>query len=190
MNEDGYTLVEMMAALAMIGLAIGGVAESAHAVKLIQTATVRSLGQDQTLARAQRGLARLFESEGPFRSDDAVAFTGGAAAFDFDCGAPARCGASLSPHGDDTTLTLAGPGGSHDRVVLRGLRGASFAYHDLEGQRAAWPPSGQRRSLRSVTLASASSPQATAIATARVWVEQAPDCAFDPIMEDCRSRVR
>ncbi len=92
--------------------------------------------------------------------------------------------------GADTRLVVAGRGGVNDTVLLRGLTGARFAYLDRAGSEVAWPPAAdERRSLRAVTLAATSAHGPIAIAAERLWIEQPPDCAFDPILEDCRSRA-
>ena len=59
MSSAGYTMVEVLVAVAILGLAMAGVAESARAIRLIQSAAIERIQQDGALDRARRALDRL-----------------------------------------------------------------------------------------------------------------------------------
>ncbi len=182
-GEDGYTLVEMLAALAILGLAMTGLAESMNAIRLTQGAAARAIGGDQTLARAGRGLSRVLDGQGPFRSGDgARGLTGQATAFGYVCG-KARCGARLTAAGTGALLVLSGPNGWSDTAPLPGVRTARFVYDDGPERLDVWPPAPDHSGvLRSVTILADDAP----VASTRLWIQQAAACAFDSITADCR----
>ncbi len=186
MSEDGYTLVEMLAALAIIGFALSGLLESLNAIRLTQAGAARGVNDAQSLARARRDLGRLFQGQGPFRSDDKAGLTGDAGALAFACG-KGRCTARLVADGKDSRMMLAGPEGWTDTAPLPGVAAARFVYVDAKGQIDAWPPVDQhRRMLGSVAVLAGPGGDAAAVASTRMWLDEAPDCQFDPIAEDCR----
>lgn len=185
MNDAGYTATESLAALAILGLALGGLASGIHVVSRAQSATSNVLTSAVSERAAADELTRLMRGRGPFRSDHAGGFAGASDAFSFPCGAR-RCGARVA--GD--ALVVAGPDGM-ERVVRRlGPAPLAFAYVGGQGTVADWPPppppppAQQWQVLQSVLLSSAESGRS--IGAIRVWVEQAADCEFDPVIQDCR----
>lgn len=185
MSEDGYTLVEMLAALAILGLALAGMAESVHALMLVQTSSARSISDREATERVRRGLLHLVSGQGPFRSKDASGLSGDRTALGFTCGDGSRCGARLTADGAGARLDLWGPGGWRDAVALRVPGGGRFAYGDADGFSQTWPPSTeQARRLTGIAVVSATG--AEPIALVRLWRDQGLDCQFDPILEDCR----
>ncbi len=188
MNDAGYTLVEMLAALFIIGLAIAGLAEGMAAIGKSQSAATSLLVTQRAGARADRDLVQLFQGQGPFRSDDPASVTGGRSRLAFACGARS-CSAGVLPRGNDAVLAVSGLDGWRDAVLLPGARDARFAYVDDAGQHSAWPPpgDGERRKVRAVMVVTGPSGAPSAVAGARLWIDQAPDCAFDPILGDCRA---
>ena len=187
MTDAGYTLVEMLAALAILGLALGGMAESAHALRMLQTGAATDLSVEDGRARAMRGLERVFDGQGPFRSDDPGGLAGGAAALHFDCGAAAPCTAQLTRSAGAQQLLVRDRRGWSDAVRLPGLGEAHFVYGDQQGSSEAWPPKpGRRRTLQTVALVSNTRRITMPVVVARLWREQAATCAFDPIVGDCR----
>ena len=184
MSDGGYTLVEMLAAMAILSLAIGGIAESAHVISLLQRAAARSVRQGQSLAYAQRRFQRLFEGQGPFRSFDAAGLVGSDEQLSFPCGTPRPCRARLANSPDGAVLTLETPGGP-SAVPLAGLRDVHFRYGDTDGGRGTWPPGDRAaRTLTSISVVTRST--SVPVLAAKVWREQSVDCAFDLIMADCR----
>ena len=185
MSEDGYTLVEMLAALAILGLALAGMAESVHALMLVQTSSARSISDRAATDRVRRGLVHLVAGQGPFRSKDVSGLSGDRTALGFDCGDGAKCGARLSASGPGARLDLWGPGGWRDAVRLHVPGGARFAYGDADGFSEGWPPATTRtRRLTAIAVVSVTGGEP--IALVRLWRDQGLDCQFDPILEDCR----
>ncbi len=187
MSDDGYTLVEMLAALAIIGFALSGLLESLNAIRLAQAGAVRGVSEAQNLARARRDLGRLFQGQGPFRSDDKAGLTGDAGMLTFVCG-KGSCTAKLVADGKDSRLVLAGPAGWVDTAPLPGVSAARFVYVDAKGQMDAWPQADEQpRMLASVGVLAGPGENAAALASTRLWLDEAPDCQFDPIAQDCRT---
>jgi prepilin-type N-terminal cleavage/methylation domain-containing protein len=187
MNEDGYTLVEMLAALAIIGLAMAGLAESARALRLLQQGVLRSVQAQQAGERAGRDLQRLFASQGPFRSKNAAGLSGGRAKLEFPCAGGGSCGARLTTNGGTARLELAGDGWRD--VLALPASSASFVYVDAEGGAQDWPPSTSAPPTL-VALAVIATRGAQPIAQVRLWRDEAFDCQFDPIAVDCREAAK
>ena len=69
--EAGYTLADMLAALVVVGLAIGGLGQGVHVISRQQAATTAAIDRSADGAAVRDALAR-FLSSGP----DAAALTG------------------------------------------------------------------------------------------------------------------
>jgi prepilin-type N-terminal cleavage/methylation domain-containing protein len=186
-GEQGYTLVEMLAAMAILGLAIGGLAESVHAIGRAQAHAAAALREDQALGQARRSLERLLAAAGPFRADDPDAFDGGGRQLSFACG-QARCAARLN----GSVLRVRGEAGAGADVPLPEGRRARFLYVDSRGRTSeAWPSPDPARldrpsRLAAVSIVAAGGPAAPALATAALLVDEPVDCAFDAVGGDCR----
>jgi prepilin-type N-terminal cleavage/methylation domain-containing protein len=187
MNEDGYTLTEMLAALLMIGLAVGGLSQGLRVIGLLQGATGRALGEERGLRAAKTGLEHLLGQRGPFRSTE-PGFRGEASAFQVDCGAPEPCGAGLETKKKETRLLLRDGGEQERSVRLMGPGKVRFTYDGPTGSLPSWPPSGRGQTLKAVNLVRESAEGEAPLLTTRLWREQAGDCAFDAISKDCRER--
>lgn len=189
MNDAGYTLVEMLAALAILGLAMGGLAEGMAAIGRAQSGATSLLMTQRSWARANRDLSRLFQEQGPFQSGETPSLKGDATNLSFPCGAQ-KCSARLIGRKGDPVLEVSGADGWRDAVALPGQSGAHFSYVDEEEQHPAWPPPGDhgRRKVRSVMVLTGQSAAPSSVAGARLWIEQPPDCAYDMIIADCRAR--
>jgi hypothetical protein len=62
-----------------------------------------------------------------------------------------------------------------------------FVYRGVDGPILVWPPqSGQRQALRSVALVQGEGDGERVLFEAKIRLEQPLDCAFDPVMQDCR----
>lgn len=179
MNQDGYTLTEMLAALLMIGLAVVGLAQAVRLLGSAQATVSDRLREAQALRAAEGNLSAMLSEGGPYRSSDRT-FAGDSASMTFACDAPAPCSAALKGAGGDTELRLRQ--GESERAFLIPAPDARFVYEsDTSSQ--IWPPNGPRQVLRAVHLVSASEEP---VFTSRVWAEQPAECAFDSISRDCR----
>jgi hypothetical protein len=187
MKDDGYTLVEALAALFMIGLAIGGLIEGVHVLGRLQAAATGSVRDGRNLRQANQGLARLLARGGPFLSDGKT-LTGDASEMNFPCGQGPECSARLVESGG--ALEVLEDGAVVGRYRLAGATGAQFVYGGATAEGAIWPPSGAtlagRQALRSVAIVEPTRTGAEPLAYVRLWSEQAQDCQFDVISQDCR----
>ncbi|HEX7761128.1 MAG TPA: prepilin-type N-terminal cleavage/methylation domain-containing protein [Caulobacteraceae bacterium] len=185
MNDDGYTLAEMLAALAILGLAFGGLTQGARVIGQLQTkaaATARTTADDR---RAQAALESLMARRGPFTSDGRGAFQGTASGFTFDCEA-GRCGVEVVKAQDRAWLVIH-QGGQQQRIVLSAPN-AAFAYVDATGSSPIWPNAQARpTALTTVLLQGAGPGGSRPLAAARVWVEEPANCVFDAIAQGCRA---
>ena len=187
MSQAGYTLVEMLAALAIVGLAMTGAAESAHALKVLQDGAVSDLGRDAGLVQARRALERLVAGEGPFRENDPARFVGDARKLRFECGASEPCTGELLATRDEIWLKIRDRHGWSGQVLLPGLQNARFLYADVDGTGRVWPTGIQGRAdLTEVILATDLAQGTKPVAVARLWNQQQVRCDYDPIIVDCR----
>jgi hypothetical protein len=187
-SDAGYTLAETLAALVMIGLAVGGLTEGVRALTRSQAASARIMSADRGLRGTETGLTRLLEGQGPFTTTAPKGFSGSATRFTFACGGAATCGAALVQAANGAELSLTTADGRTRITPLPGVRGARFAYIDALGVGSVWPaPGPQQRTLRTIALTQTTLNGEAPVLTARLWVEQPADCAFDPVSQDCRA---
>lgn len=187
MSDAGYTLAEMLAALMVIGLAFGGLAQGAAVVGRMQGGATRTVHQAAASADLARALDDVAGSSGPFVSDGRGAFAGVPDAFGFDCADGARCGASLASASDGAWLTLA-RGLQQKRLRLPAGGSAHFVYVDDVGSSSRWPVAGGTpRMLRSISLEVGSGANEVLLAQTRLWIEEPPQCVFDSVAQGCRA---
>lgn len=186
-SDDGYTLGECLVALFVIGLAIGGLSAGMTTIGRLQAGAARQAANARTVRAAHDRLARLLESEGPFRYA-ADGFQGAADGFRFDCGADrSGCAAWVTPSPGGVVLHVAERGAGASTLLLPGIRSAQFTYAGTRTIGPVWPVgSAQDQALHSVSLLGQTETGAAPIASARVWIDQAVTCDFDPILGDCR----
>ena len=187
MSSDGYTLVEMLVALVVVGMTAAGLAEGAHTLTRIQAEAAGSLQRERAMATLQSRFGAFVGQGGPFRSDDKPArFRGSADDLSFDCGQGTCTAQILTAHGG-TALELGYEDGRRLSLPLPGVAGASFAYDDGASEGADWPPAGEGLRLKAVAILGGFEPDRSPLAVARIDAEQAPDCEFDPIVRQCRA---
>ena len=179
-SEAGYTLTEMLAALLILGLATGGLVEGGFALSRLQMASAARVRAFTTSRGVQARFAGLLAAAGPFRSTGQD-FEGTAEDFHFACGS-ALCGAGLRGNDHlelDTPTAL-------DLSLGQGVE-ARFLYVGSATTQETWPPTGGTpQRLQSVLLVSGRGDGEIALATADVWRQEEPTCAFDAIVKDCR----
>jgi hypothetical protein len=194
MSQDGYTLAETLAALMIIGLAIGGLTEGMRTLGLIQASAGHAMADGRALRGAHEALGRLLDGQGPFTTGDPRGFSGAAQRFSFDCAASQSCAAALSPTPTGEMLSVTGPSGAADSVILRGVSSARFSFEGSASVGPVWPPATpdgtvQSQTLRAVTVIGAGPAGEAPITRARIWAEQPSTCAFDIIGQICRTAV-
>ena len=190
MSDEGYTLAEMLAALTILGLALGGlglvaslIARQQLTANRIQMRLVDDRAADVALAQ--------WLAEG-----DAQTIHGNGVDLSLACG-EATCSARL--HADDrrTVLVLQGRSGQTRRLRLR-QQDVRFGYVDGRGLVATWPRSdpsttskspgyAERNVLGAVVLSERG--VATPLAVARAWTREPRDCQFDAIIGACRAKT-
>ncbi|MDR3509243.1 MAG: type II secretion system protein [Caulobacteraceae bacterium] len=186
MNQDGYTLAETLAALVMIGLAMGGLTAGVRVIGLNQAATGRNLVQGQDLRVADQALSRLFQDQGPFLSSDSAGLRGATTELSFPCGASV-CGAKILADGAGSVLRFNGRA-SGQGLHLPRAQSARFAYVGTAGLSDRWPPRGAGQdTLRGVMVLADNGRGESPVADARLWRDQPVACAFDPISQVCRA---
>jgi prepilin-type N-terminal cleavage/methylation domain-containing protein len=189
MTQDGYTLTEMLVALVVIGLAIGGMTEGLHVISRLQGSTGQALAQGRAFNGISQSLSNLFEDQGPFASSQAGLFSGDASGFSFRCARKDPCGAVLIPTRDGLGMRLAEPDGTNRTVRLSGVPAARFTYAGTYTFGPAWPSqSRQPQTLRTVGLVAVTASGEIPLASVRLWQEQAPNCEFDAITRACRGQ--
>ncbi|WP_340643889.1 hypothetical protein [Phenylobacterium sp.] len=186
MSQDGYTLTETLAALVMIGLAIGGLSLGVHVLGRSQLAVSRQVAAATAARIAQVDLERMLASAGAFRARDAGGLVGKAEAFDFACGAASRCKAALRDTAKGFSLDIqTGQGDRH--LALGPAAGARFVYRGTLADSPVWPPAGTtHEALRAVSIIEGDGATVRPILVARAWAEQPAACDFDVVMQDCR----
>jgi prepilin-type N-terminal cleavage/methylation domain-containing protein len=190
MGQAGYTMVEMLAALVMIGLAVSGLTIAAAQLGRLQgTARGDAIGAARE-SRLSTAFAGLLERAGPFRTDAASTFKGDADAFSFSCG-DKTCGGEVVRAKDGLSLVLRRPSGLSETYALGKERSLAFEYEDEGGTQDSWPPSAtpSPRTLHAIALVRQRLGEDTPLVEARIWTEQPADCAFDSISRSCRAEV-
>jgi prepilin-type N-terminal cleavage/methylation domain-containing protein len=187
-NDAGYTLSEMLAALAVIGLSVGGLSLGVQVIAPLQLSTSRAVSKLESTRAAQQRLEQWLARGAPFGSQQPDQLSGDATNLQFQCGEPAPCTAQILTAGATAQLKLTnGDSAATPSVLPLTAAAASFRYHSAETEGQAWPPSDTtRQALRSVALLQTTSQGDTAVLEARIWPEQHAICDFDPVMQDCR----
>lgn len=183
MEDAGYTLVEVLVALMVLALAVGGLTAGIHVLSQRQQRIAAVAVETQGLRRAQAALDRFFEGQGPFGAHQPERFAGDVDSFTFECGATALCAAELSAAGEGARLRLAGASGA-TTYALRSPAPARFVYEGARDVGQVWPPAGQgRQTLRGIAVVGATG---AVLLKTRLWLEQPVACDFDSILQDCR----
>lgn len=187
MIQNGYTLVEVLAALFIVGLAMTGLMQGLHVVGRSQAAAAQGLGEHGAMQDLSRQLDAAVGCKGPFVSSTPEAFTGSARGFDYDCGVGRRCDVQLTRSDRGEMLLIRGDGAQR-RLLLPKGGGSRFVYRGAADAFEAWPPTDvERQRLTSITLMQRREHGEAPLATSRLWVDQPAPCAFDYISRDCRS---
>lgn len=188
MNKDGYTLVEMLAALIMIALGIGGLMQGMRVIGHFQDTATGALAAAREQRTVQEGLDRLLAGQGPFVSADIQNFTGSSTQFSFACGREATCGARLMPQNGETRFDIVRNGATRFSAILPRGGPAGFTYVGDRTTGETWPPiTARSERLKRVALSLQRIDGITPLASVRLWLEQARACQFDAIAQACRS---
>lgn len=186
MSDDGYTLAETLAALAMIGLAISGLSLAMQTMGRQQARTSETLAQTHARRGANVYLQRLMDDQGAFRSHEPDRLSGDAQGFTFACHGAERCKVEIGQDAKGLALAVSEGSDTH-RLSLRRSGSARFVYRGRLDESQAWPPERpERQALRSIALLQMRNGQEVEVLETRIWSEQPAVCAFDTVMQDCR----
>jgi len=184
--DDGYTAAEGLAALLIIGLAVGGLTSAMHVIGRTDRATTVTAGKAVSIRQAEAEVARLLVGAGPIRSDDGRGLRGQETSFTLPC-ATGACGARLE--GGALVLTGAGVPSS---TALPGRSNLRFAYISDLGASPVWPPvqppppAPAWEVLHAIVVQQGPESAPAPLLVARIWEEQEAACDYDTILQDCR----
>lgn len=188
MKQDGYTLAEALAALLIIGLAMGGLFEGARVLSKGQTRAAETIAGSRALSRAQKAVGQIATSPEFANALLSDGLTGDARQFRYDCGTHGPCTATLRNQGiGEGVLVLTGGGGATRRYPLPRGNDAYFVYNSTEGGFGRWPTAPKEGYLRAITVMRPAGGGDVPLVSARVWIEQSRACEFDPISRTCRT---
>ncbi|PXA88995.1 hypothetical protein DMC18_18105 [Caulobacter sp. D5] len=181
MADDGYTLAEALAAMTVLGLAIGGLGLAVTAISVQQRPAEVAHDDLARGAAVDLALDRLLDGQGPFGGDADLAFSGSPQSLSFACGGGV-CGARIDEARRGAVVTISGRDGVSARWPLK-TQSARFAYVDDRGaRRSDWTGSGSR--LRAVAIEQGG--EGRLIALARLDVDENRGCLFDAVVGECR----
>jgi prepilin-type N-terminal cleavage/methylation domain-containing protein len=162
-EDDGFTLVEMVVALAVVSFALAGILA---ATNLVTRHNQQMLRLDRAVRAAEEARSHLYTALSPYGPFDTNNLTGGERTVDYDCG-KSRCQFRLASAGQRLVYVSEGE-------VLR-----------------SWPPKlvaeGREQRLEVLILQDLSG---TTLGLVRLETEQAEDCQFDMISRTCRGEGR
>jgi prepilin-type N-terminal cleavage/methylation domain-containing protein len=187
MSEAGYTLTETLAAMAVIGLAMGSLSLGAQLIGGGQLRINQTASSLQSSRLIQTRLEALLAAGAPFGSQQPDRLSGDARSLRFACGAAEPCTAALTATGPDSQLTIT-PGATGSAPWSLLVPGAAhFVYRSTRGAGSIWPPADPaRQSLGAVLLVRSSVTTDIPVISAKVWAEEPAACDFDPVALGCR----
>lgn len=187
MSEAGYTLTETLAALTVIGLAMGGMSLGLQVIGRLQLAASQGVARDHEIRASQNRVDDLLVAGAPFRSHESDRFVGTGMGFRFPCGGPDPCEVGLRTQGATEKLRIQSPSGDPLEVALGRPGEARFIYQGSAGPSETWPPQApERQVLKAISLIHTSSAGERIVLSSRLWLEQPGACAYDAVLRDCR----
>jgi type II secretory pathway pseudopilin PulG len=186
-SEAGYTLTETLAAMAVIGMTVGALSLGVQVIGKLQASTSQVVGQLQSTRAAQQTMEQLLARGAPFGSKRPARLSGTERDFRFECGDPAPCSAHIIDDAKQSRVIVA-RGLASAPATVAALRGPGrFIYGSAKASSDVWPPSAPgEQALRSIVLMQMAREGETPLIAAKIWSEQAAQCAFDPVVQDCQ----
>jgi len=181
MNEDGYTLVEMLAAISILAMLVAGLGECMHLFGRFQTDALNLTASAAEQAKIQRYLDDSFRNEGPFWSLTPRTLIGRSDRISYECGKAAHCVISIIREHSSELLQ-----GSLDpsAPVRINANNAHFMFLANGREYSIWParvPANVRLIAVSI-LDGRNMP----MATARLQTTERAGCVFDIVALSCK----
>lgn len=185
-GQSGYTLVETLAALTVIALAMTGLSAGVQVFLREQANVNAATAQTQARRDAQLTLDRLLDRSAPYRAQEAAHFSGDGQSMRIDCAQANACTASLTAAAGGALLNVSADGAQRTwRLPASGR--THFIYVGTLDTGEVWPPaSGRPQALQSLSVVDDGATPSLALLKTRVWAQQPAVCAFDPVSQDCR----
>ena len=176
-GEEGYTLIEVLVALMILGLALTGFGEAVRVVGRIEQRSGKLAKAEQERRALSNGLAGLFQNTGPISSAGGTPFQGSASGLVFSCG-QGQCEADIAA-GPTPTLRLSNSAdGAHTRTfALASKTPVRFEYLGSNMSSDHWPPDNPSdwQRLRAVQIigvkTSGKTPEPEVLASVKIWTE-------------------
>jgi prepilin-type N-terminal cleavage/methylation domain-containing protein len=181
MREDGYTLAEMLAALAMVSVAVMGLGLTTRTMTGAQARIQQGDAALSDLAKLRRVAGPMLAASGPFGGEGGESLTGDASQAAFECDAGGCAIALVEQRGGLAARVSSGAGAR--TLALRGLRKPELRYVSAEtgalGDR--WPPAEGNGRLAALVLWAGGAP----VDVYEIGREQPADCVFDARRNGC-----
>lgn len=185
MGEAGYTLAETLTALAIMGLAMSGVASGMYVVSRQQFAVTDGVAQQSRARAIGEQIEALLALRAPFGAHEPDRLSGDRQGFSFQCGEGAPCRVALAEGGEE--LRIEGPRGAAKEISIPGKGNLAFLYQGARSAGPSWPTGDLvRQPLSSISLVREEGGDEQVLFVARIEAEQPAECQFDPVMQDCR----
>lgn len=185
MRRQGYTVVEVLAALLILSLTMAALFQGGWAIRRAQAQTAQRIDAGRAGDAARSALVRFLALPGAAGSPLPGRLSGNAAQLSLQCQA-GPCVLSLVSDARGARLVAEQAAGRTERA-LTGLRQPAFRYLTTEGEFGLWPVSadsgGRLVAIALVDDAAGAFP----VATVRLWSQQPRDCMFDSISAQCQS---
>ena len=176
--KAGYTLVTMLAAIAVIGMTAAAVSNVLLNLSRNQGRASASLAR----MRTDTAIASAFVDAVPAGANYST-LSGGVGHLQLDCpGGPCEANV-LSSHGR-FVLALTHPGAGTETIDLAGP--VQFQYQTTAGFSDQWPAQTPNASLSGIALVTHEAEGLRPLAVVRVRQRQPRDCEYDAVIRDCR----
>lgn len=182
-KANGYTLVEMLAAMLVLGLAMTALTQATRLFSRTSQHAAAASAEAAKAMAAERLMQRVLGSGpyGPTATAAEAILDGDEGHIHFDCGGPVNCELVLSAGGP---ATLFARGSSSSQAKLD-VQGAQFRYVVGGATSRTYPQADDDRGLEAIAIVSA---DGEVLARWRAQTTQSADCAFDQVTHRCFAR--
>lgn len=179
-TQNGYTLVEVLGAVLVLGLAMAGLSQALYSIGRVQERTTREVALARAAGEAERLMARSIDAMAEASERSAVSATSSSVTSTCD-GKP--CALRVETEGRRTAVVSV----AHGRVVRSTYPepGLGLAFVTPEGFGRSWS-GGSREPMPAVQLVQGE----RIIAYHRPVASQSAACVYDPSSRRCVERAR